>query len=286
MRESKKNSYEILLKLGEEELQKAGIQEAKLDAWYLFSHVTKMSRITYYLHCKEEVSEEIEAAYLDLLDRRKGRMPVAYLLESMEFMGLSFFVNEDVLIPNQDTEILVEEALKQSEGKEILDLCTGSGCIAISLALLGNPKFVTAVDISKSALEVARRNVLELLGKQEDMVTLIESDGFQKVDGRFDLIVSNPPYIPTDVIETLEPEVRVHEPKLALDGGQDGLDFYKWIVEEAPFYLRKGSHLLCEIGHDQGRKVSDLLTQRGFIEVKVVKDFSQNDRVVMGKWNE
>lgn len=285
MAERRDRTYEDLLKLGEQELEKVGIQEAKSDSWYLFSHVTNMDRAAYYLHNKEEVSQEIEKAYLSLLEQRKERIPVAYILKNMEFMGISFYVNENVLIPNQDTEVLVEEALKISAGREILDLCTGTGCIAISLRLLGKPKSVTASDISPLALKVAKKNVSEILGEGEKEVTLVESDGFHNIQGRFDLIVSNPPYIRTEMIETLEPEVKKYEPRLALDGGEDGLDFYRKIAENSPDYLQKGGYLLCEIGYDQGQKVSELLEKEGFSEIRVVKDFSQNDRVVIGQWN-
>lgn len=194
-------------------------------------------------------------------------------------MGLSFYVNEHVLIPRQDTEILVEETAKfLRDGMQFLDLCTGSGCILLSLLHLKHGVEGTGVDLSPEALKVAKKN-RERLGAK---AALIQSDLFDKIESAFDVIVSNPPYIKRAEIETLMDEVRLHEPYMALDGHEDGLYFYRKIAEEAPKYLRAGGGLFLEIGCDQGACVAELLRQQGFADVKVVKDLAGLDRVVEG----
>ncbi|MCI8337270.1 MAG: peptide chain release factor N(5)-glutamine methyltransferase [Lachnospiraceae bacterium] len=268
-----------LLRRGTEALARQEISEAGTDAWILFSYVTGLSRAEYYLRSGEDAPPEWREAYWEKIEMRKRRMPVQQITGEQEFMGLPFSVNENVLIPRQDTEILVETVLPMVEGKRVLDLCTGTGCIAISLAVLGKPECCLGTDISREALQVAEHNHRRLGGP----VSFIESDLFDRVGGIFDLIVSNPPYIPPAVISGLEEEVRVHEPRIALDGGEDGLDFYRRIVAEAGNFLRPGGILAFEIGHDQGREVERLMKEAGYASLRCKKDYAGHDRVVLGE---
>ena len=270
-------TYRETVNLGEKVLSMADIAEAKTDAWLLLEMVCKIDRSFYYLHMAEEMPEEQMSEYQIALRKRAEHVPLQYIVGETEFMGLKFKVNSSVLIPRQDTETLVEEALKVVRpGMRVLDLCTGSGCVIVSI--LHNVSDVEgyAVDISKQALNVAKENA-----RLNDVPVLFEhSDLFDHVTGTFDVIVSNPPYICTDEIAKLMPEVRDFEPHQALDGLEDGLYFYRKIAEEAPGYLRAGGSLFLEIGWDQGESVSELLRQQGFTDVKVVKDLAGLDRVV------
>ncbi|MCC8167740.1 MAG: peptide chain release factor N(5)-glutamine methyltransferase [Clostridiales bacterium] len=289
-------------------LQEAGIADAAADAWLLLSAVTGMDRTHYYMYMRKAMPESQLETYRGLAGKRSRRIPLQYILGETEFMGLPFKVTPDVLIPRQDTEILVEEALKCiRSGMKVLDLCTGSGCIAVSLAKYsersaGNeagetdryaaayvPQTgwkcgesevveVTASDISEAAVAVARENA-EINGVN---VRFVQSDLFESIEGQFDVIVSNPPYIPQDVIAGLEPEVAVHEPHGALDGGEDGLDFYRRIIAEAGLHLVPGGWLLFEIGYDQGDAVARLLREAGYTDVCVRQDLAHLDRVVYG----
>lgn len=269
-----------LLRRGEERLTQAGVPEAKLNAWYLFSYCFEMDRSRYFLHSEEEAEEEKRYAYERALSRRERRIPLEHITHETEFMGLPFYVDEHVLIPRQDTECLVEEVLKVSEGKDVLDLCTGTGCIGISLAVLGKCHSVTLADISSEALQAAERNA-ERNGAE---VTIVESNLFADLKGSYDVIVSNPPYIPTEEIGKLMPEVRDHEPHLALDGAEDGLFFYRSIIKESRMFLRKGGTLHFEIGYDQGEAVSRLMREAGFTLVEIKKDLAGLDRIVEGRY--
>lgn len=263
-------------------LEDAGLEEAALDARLLLEHVCSTNRNDLLVHGDREVTAEQQEQFFDAIRRRQARIPLQHITGVQEFMGLEFAVNEHVLIPRQDTEILVEEVMKDEyDGSRILDMCTGSGCILISLLHYSNWCRGVGVDISASALEVAEQNACKLL-PQEKRPTFIESDLFEKVEGTFDIIVSNPPYIRTAVINTLMPEVKEHEPMQALDGTEDGLFFYRKIVEEAPTYLNKGGRLYFEIGYDQGTEVSELMENAGFMQVRVIKDYAGLDRVVSG----
>lgn len=264
-------------------LQEQGIAEADLDTWYLLEAVTGMSRTDFLLRRGDMLTEEQMpqlARFQELVELRAQRIPLSYLTGWRYFCGLEFAVNEDVLIPRQDTECLVEALLPLAQDARILDMCTGSGCIAISLAVLGRAGAVTGVDVSEPALAVARSNGERLAPG----VRFVHSDLFEQVEGRYDIIVSNPPYIQSEVIETLEPEVKDHEPRLALDGTADGLYFYRRIVSEAPQYLQEGGTLAFEIGYDQGPAVSGLMRERGFTDVRVQQDLAGLDRVVLGQW--
>lgn len=349
-----------VLNYGKQTLKNAGIAEADLDAWYLFEQIFGISRAQYFMCARENIAgstaqkmaaqeqtgnslesknaldcvelwlKEKMSAYENTLEKRASRIPLQQIIGQQEFMGLTFFVNEHVLIPRQDTETLVELVLQEQKDKDIsiLDMCTGSGCIAVSLKKLGGYVHVEGADISEEALKVAKRNSEELLeknnanndavssrtkqiqnctnltnnqNKQDNSekcmvseahtvpqtgVTFRRSDmfsSFQETE-RFNVIVSNPPYIPSAVIEELEPEVRDHEPRGALDGTADGLYFYRILAEECAKHLTPGGHVYFEIGYDQGAAVKELLDIHGFKDTRVIQDLTGKDRVVCGTW--
>lgn len=272
-------SYGELVEEGQRRLAAAGVEEAAVDAWLLFSYDKKVDRTWYLLNRTQRASGEEQEAYLKLIARRCERVPLQHITGEQEFMGLPFRVTPDVLIPRQDTEVLVEECLRHlAPGNIFLDLCTGSGCILVSLLHYAKGTFGTGADLSGKALAVAKGNV-EANGVE---AWLVQGDLFEPVTGTFDLIVSNPPYIASAEIETLTPEVREHEPRMALDGTADGLFFYKRIVQESPSYLKEGGWLCMEIGYDQGAAVQQLMEARGFVTVSVIKDLAGLDRVVSG----
>lgn len=263
---------------GRESLESADIEEAALDARLLLEFCCGTDRNTLLVHPELSVDETKEKQYHELIKKRSGHVPLQQLTGQQEFMGLSFAVNENVLIPRQDTEILVEEVLREPfDGADILDMCTGSGCILLSLLHYSNECHGVGVDLSAKALEVARCNA-DRLGVGQ--VHFIESDLFDKVEGQFDILVANPPYIRTSVIPTLMEEVRDHEPVMALDGREDGLFFYRRIIGEAVGYLRAGARLYFEIGYDQAEAVTELLHAAGYEQIKVFKDYAGLDRVV------
>lgn len=349
-----------VLNYGKKILKNAGIVEADLDAWYLFEQIFGISRAQYFLCARENIVgstaqkiavqeqhgdllesgnalecaelwlKEKLSAYEHALKKRAARIPLQQIIGQQEFMGLSFFVNEHVLIPRQDTETLVELVLQEQKDKDIsiLDMCTGSGCIAVSLKKLGGYAHVEGADISEESLKVAKRNSEEILenndvnndavnsrteqiqnctnltnnqNKQDNSeermvsevrrvsqtgVTFRRSDMFSSFRGteQFDVIVSNPPYIPSAVIEELEPEVRDHEPRGALDGTADGLYFYRILAEECAKHLTPGGRVYFEIGYDQGAAVKELLDIHGFKDTRVIQDLAGKDRVVCGAW--
>ena len=349
-----------VLNYGKKILKNAGIVEADLDAWYLFEQSFGISRAQYFLCARENIVgstaqkmtaqeqtgnslesknaldcvelwlKEKLSAYENALKKRVARIPLQQIIGQQEFMGLSFFVNEHVLIPRQDTETLVELVLQEQKDKDIsiLDMCTGSGCIAVSLKKLGGYAHVEGADISEEALKVAKRNSEEILenndvnndavnsrteqiqnctnltnnqNKQDNSeermvsevrrasqtgVTFRHSDMFSsfRETEQFNVIVSNPPYIPSAVIEELEPEVRDHEPRGALDGTADGLYFYRILAEECAKHLTPGGHVYFETGYDQGAAVKELLDIHGFKDTRVIQDLTGKDRVVCGNW--
>lgn len=328
-------TYRDMLKHGETALQEAGVVDYKLDAWYLFEAATGLSKQLYFMEMTTEATERIEAKYNKLLKRRTNREPLQYILGSQVFMGLDFEVNEHVLIPRQDTENLVEEVNKiikvmkesrqtkdiqgQNEvGKassasddasddntpaeiDILDMCTGSGCIIISLVAMNEGVYGTAVDLSSEAISVARRNAMN--NSVTDRVEFYVGDLFDGITEHkeqkvvraglsctkygparqtFDIIVSNPPYIPTAEIAKLMPEVGDFEPMMALDGDEDGLRFYRQIAADAPDFLKDGGYLIVEIGFDQGQDVRNIFLENNFADVRVIKDYQDNDRIVVG----
>ena len=239
------------------ELKAAGIPEPESDAWILLEHVTGMTRTRYYVDGFERMPKNEEDRFFELVSCRKTRIPVQHLTGVQEFMGYEFAVNEHVLVPRQDTEILVEEAekrlllMKKENPVKVLDMCTGSGCIPISLKLRNPQIVIEGADISEEALKVAEKNAKKLgvSGKW------IQTDMFENITGTFDMITSNPPYIPTKVIEELEAEVRIHDPYEALDGKEDGLYFYRILAEKVPEYLTDGGWLVMEIGYDQSAEI-------------------------------
>lgn len=288
-------TYREIYEAGKGALAAAGIEEADLDARLLLEFVCDTDRNTLLVHGERTVSEEEEKRYRELLEKRGKRIPLQHLTGVQNFMGLDFSVNAHVLIPRQDTEILVEEALKNlHDGMRILDLCTGSGCILISLLYYSNQCSGVGIDISGEALRVARENAERLLDGRKVLKKIdgqvaevfpadfLKSDLTEAAEGDFDMIVSNPPYIESKVIETLMPEVREHEPMLALDGSEDGLLFYRRIVGESRQVLKPGGMLLFEIGYNQGAAVKKLMEDAGYLEVQVVKDYAGLDRVVTG----
>lgn len=265
---------------GEKRLLAAEIPDAVTDAWLLLSFVCQIDRNFYYMYGGEEMELEKSRQYEMLLEKRASHIPLQYITGEQEFMGITFHVDSSVLIPRQDTEILVEEALKViTPGMEVLDICTGSGCIAVSITKLKPDVKVWAADVSQQALQVAKKNAED--NKAE--VLFFQSDMFEKIDKKFDVILSNPPYIPTEVIKGLMPEVRDFEPMLALDGEEDGLKFYRILAEEGKKHLNPGGCLMVEIGYDQGEAVRELFWQQGYREIKVIKDLAGLDRVVIGK---
>lgn len=291
--------YREIYEAGKAALTAASVPEAGTDARLLLEFICGTDRNTLLAHGEIDVTKEQEDRYRELVEKRSRRIPLQHLTGVQDFMGLDFCVNEHVLIPRQDTEILVEEALQNlHDGMRILDMCTGSGCILISLLHYSNDCEGVGADISEEALQVAERNARKLLGdralqnsgerresvewSEERHVSFVQGDLFENVEGMFDMIVSNPPYIQSDVIDTLMPEVRDYEPHLALDGSEDGLLFYRRILAECPRYLRKGGTLIFETGYDQGEAVSRLMEQAGFLGVMLVRDYGGLDRVVCG----
>lgn len=277
------------LKAGEETLREAGIADAPTDARLLLWKAAGITLTEYALDPFREMEEKWTRQYLELIGRRRKRIPLQHLTGEQEFMGLSFLVNREVLIPRQDTELLAEEALKLLKpGMRVLDLCTGSGCIIISLERIGTERGLadetssfTGSDISPGAVRTAMANA----ARHQAGVRFVQSDLFEKLEGGYDLIVSNPPYIPTAVIAGLEEEVRSHDPLLALDGKEDGLHFYRRILGEADGYLNPGGWLLFEIGCDQREAVTELMERRGYRQVQAKKDLAGLDRVVIGRYD-
>lgn len=276
-------NYRECYEKGKNMLWESEVPEPELDARFLLEFICGTDRNTLLVHGDREVTEPEQSAYEALLEKRCTRIPLQHLTGMQNFMGLDFLVNEHVLIPRQDTEILVEEVLKNlHDGMRVLDLCTGSGCILISLLHYTNGCSGVGSDISGEALAVAGKNAVRLLGEQQ--INFVQGDLFENISGQFEIIVSNPPYIERQVIPELMPEVREHEPLAALDGGVDGLDFYRKIVAESPRYLCGGGMFFFEIGYNQGEAVKQLMMRTGFQEVCVIQDYAGLDRVVYGTW--
>lgn len=277
--ENLSKTYKEVLEEATSYLEEKEIYEAKMSAWYLFEYVTGLSRTQYILHEKDTMNIEQIVKYRELIHKRAEHIPLQYLTNSQEFMGLSFYVNESVLIPRLDTEILVEEVIKVSKNKSVFDLCTGSGCIIVSIATLGEIREAFASDLSDKALEVAKKNAIN----HQASIKFVQSDMFHNIEGTFDIIVSNPPYIETDEIDKLMVEVKSFEPYHALDGDSDGLKFYRNIAENAGRFLNQDGTLFLEIGYNQGEKVKELLEANNFSDVTIKKDYAGLDRVVVAK---
>ena len=279
-------NYRECYEEGRRILAEAGIEEADLDARLLLEHICHTNRNDLLVHGDRDVDNCQTTEYLQWIEKRSERIPLQHLTGTQDFMGLTFKVSDKVLIPRQDTEILVEEVLRElHDGMRVLDMCTGSGCILISLLHYCNDCEGVGADISEDALEVARENAEQILGESRGQdVSLIHSDLFENIEGKFDIIVSNPPYIRTEVIDTLMPEVKEHEPFGALDGKEDGLYFYDKIIKECRSFLQRGGMLFFEIGYDQAADVSRMMEEVGFQEINVVQDYAGLDRVVYGTY--
>lgn len=288
----------ILVKEGEYRLSKAFCMDPKIDAQELYCFLTGMDKVNLFLKAEEEVDAETEKKYMELIARRAQRIPLQHITGEQEFMGYAFKVNPDVLIPRQDTETLVSEAartiqktpreklsffekLKGGKEWEVLDLCCGSGAVGISLAKICGNIRVTASDISEAAIRTAEENAKNLRVK----IKFYQGNMFEPHNGKkFDMIVTNPPYIKTNMISILQDEVKKHEPLKALDGGRDGLDFYRIIVEKAAEHLKPEGFLMMEIGHDQGEDLRKMLKDAGkYTPAEVIKDLPGRDRVVKCK---
>ena len=290
-------------------LKEAGVEEAALDAWYLLEYAAGLSRAAYYGDPDKEMDSEQAEKYLEYIKMRRERIPLQHITGEQEFMGYPFFVNEDVLIPRQDTETLVEEAVKTVKEREqdgtrgsgqriaVLDMCTGSGCILLSMMKLCPNISGVGCDISEEALKVAKRNAkrLDVDAKWvcSDLFREFETTERYKKYGnnslpdirKYDVIVSNPPYIRSAEIEELQDEVRLHDPRIALDGREDGLYFYRRIISDSIFYMKDRGYLVFEIGYDQGDAVAKLMEEQGYKNVTVKKDLAGLDRVVKGMYN-
>ena len=262
-----------LKKQGKELLKENNLDEREARLLLAFAIGIEPNELIKISECGDDICKK----YLDLLEKRISGVPFAYITEHKEFMKLDFIVNKNVLIPRPETELLVDEVLKQN-ASSLLDMCTGSGCIAISVACYGKIDKIVAADISDEALDIARKNAI----KNDAKIEFIKSDLFENIIEKYDIIVSNPPYIKTEIIETLDNDVKC-EPYIALDGGEDGLDFYRKIIGNAYKYLNPAGHLMMEIGYDQGEAVKELLIENGYKDVKIIKDLSGNDRICIGE---
>ena len=283
-------TFEEAYNRGKDILVKAGVADALIDARLLLEEAAQVNKAYLLMHANEELKlsceDSAEDSYFRMIDMRAKRIPLQHIVGYQDFMSLRFKVNNNVLVPRFDTEVLVEEALKHvHDGMRVLDMCTGSGCILVSILKYSNDCCGVGVDISDKALEVAKENADILLSDRTDVdVTFIKSDLFNELnkENKFDVIVSNPPYIQTEVIKTLDSEVKDHDPIIALDGGGDGLDFYRRIIDNAGDYLNPGGVIIFEIGYDEAQEVLNLLGRAGYINVSVIKDLSGLDRVVVG----
>ena len=271
------------IKKGMIELKNVNIEEPKLKARLLMQYVLNESRQYVIVNDMEQLDKAKEKQYLEEIKILKKGVPIEHITHQKEFMKLSFFVDKNVLIPRQDTEILVEEVIKIAKkvnARKVLDLCTGSGAIAVSLAKYLPQAEITAIDISNDALKIAKKNAIS--NNVQNQITFISSDMFTNLgEEKFDIIVSNPPYIKTNIIKNLDIQVQ-NEPYIALDGGKDGLDFYKKIINESYQYLKYSGYLCLEIGFDQKIDVIELIenTER-FTGTYSKKDLFDNDRIIV-----
>ena len=291
--EEKMRTYKEVLEDGIQLLETAAIEEARLDAWLLLEYTADITRAWYYAHMDDGLDAKTEERYRTLCTKRAQHIPLQHITGRAYFMGYEFCVDERVLVPRQDTEVLVEEAISRMrnlEKPQILDMCTGSGCILLSLLLELPQALGTGVDVSEGALCVAKENRKRLgLEQRAELIQsdLFSADYFQKNSGNdhmeYDMLISNPPYIRTEDIEGLMEEVRFHDPVLALDGKENGLYFYEKITEQAGTYLKPGGWLMYEIGCDQGMDVSEIMKKNGFEQIEIKKDLAGLDRVVTGR---
>ncbi len=274
-----------LLEKGSLELKMNNINEPKIKARLLMQYILNKPREYLLVHDDEVIKKDDEEKYLANIKKIIKGMPLQHITHSQEFMKMNFYVDENVLIPRQDTECLVEETIKianKVNAKKFLDLCTGSGIIAVSIAKYVKDSNVTALDISAKALEIAKLNSKK--NEVEDKITFVKSNLFESLGKeKYDIIVSNPPYIKKDVLKTLDNDVQ-NEPHIALDGGYDGLDFYRKIIAHAYEYLKYNGYLCLEIGYDQKEDVISLLEEDGkYANITCIKDLYDNDRAIIAK---
>ncbi len=265
----------------EKKMAEAGIEEADYDSRALWEHATGQDRLAMLLNMNGQVDDSTYGRYMDFVHRRCDRIPLQYITGVQNFMGLDFLTAPEVLIPRYDTETVVCSAIdiiKRNKYTSVLDMCCGSGCIGLTIGHECSVNKLVLADISDQAVALTEKNA-DRLGIA---CNVVKTDMFSEIKGSFDLIISNPPYIRSDVIPTLMPEVKDHEPRLALDGSADGLVFYRRISAVAADYLNAGGYLVYEIGNDQGDEVSDIMKENGFSDVTVIKDLNNNDRAVTG----
>ncbi len=281
-----KKSINDLLLYGQNELKEI-TENNVLDAKLLLSNVLDENNIYLFMNKDKEVSDKYVEIYKEHINRRKSGEPLQYITSHQEFMGLDFFVAEGVLIPRGDTEVLVEtviEKVKDYSKLRILDIGTGSGAIHVSLAHFLKDAELVTVDISTAAIEIAKKNAKT--NNVYDRIRYYESDLFSALDSndKFDVVVSNPPYIPTEVIDGLQIEVSLFEPMIALDGGKDGYNFYRRIITDAKEYLTDNGILAFEVGHDQARTIQSLLDDAGYSNIEIYKDLNNIERVVIARY--
>ena len=277
-------NYRKAYEWGKTRLEVADVPEEALNARLLLEHVCGTRHNDLYVNSERKLTGDEEREYENLIRLRAQRVPLQHLTGHQEFMGLDFIVNRDVLIPRQDTEILVEEALiAVSDSDRVLDLCTGSGCVLLSLMCYKNNIIGVGSDISVAALKVAKENYERLSDRINGKASFIQSDVYENINGMFDVILANPPYIKSSDIEQLMPEVRDHDPILALDGGEDGLDIYRRIIEGCDTHLENEGKLIMEIGFDQAQDVMDILEKNYFDDIRIIKDLAGLDRVVYAR---
>ncbi len=282
-------TYREAVRYGARVLEQTGIASPDYDALELLLYITGIDRTRYLINATESIGKEELKNYLEAINKRARHIPLQHIMGYTYFYGRKYMVNDKVLVPRPDTEVLVDEVMKLTDSKSrVLDMCTGSGCIIISLAAAGHTgtdsHCAVAVDISIEALKVAEYNRKLNAALQ---VEYINSNLFSKLENSgllFDVIVSNPPYIPTDDIRKLDAEVRLHDPMSALDGDTDGLRFYRAITKAAGGYLNKGGYLCYEIGYNQAQEVSDIMSEYGYKDIRVIKDLAGLDRVVIARY--
>ena len=277
------NIYETL-EYGIILLKEKNINEPIVKCRILLANLLNKNKEYLITHENEILNKNVVSKYKELVEKISKGIPIQYLINKQEFMGTDFFVNENVLIPQPDTEILVEEVINicnnKNDNTNILDLCTGSGAIGISILENTLNTNITLSDISRKALDVANINIKNI-GLKRDKIKTIQSDLFSNIKDKYDIIVSNPPYIKTSIIKNLEKEVQ-NEPKIALDGGEDGLRFYRQIINEAYNHLNKNGYLCLEIGYNQKEEVIDLIEQsKNYDNIYSKKDLANNDRVII-----